>query len=64
MRFGNWYGASHGLCCGIDYAEAIVAIDRDQKQAIVWRERNAVRRLADFDRLYDFVSSCIDDVDR
>ena len=42
----------------------ILPVNRDHQQPVIRRERHAVRRLADVDRLDDFVGGRVDDVDR
>src|SRR5258705_4802250 len=55
---------SHGLRRGIDEGDTVLAVDRDHQQPVIWRESHAVRRLADVDRLDDFVGGRIDNVNR
>src|SRR5258706_8947281 len=54
----------YGLCRGIDEVDSVFSVNRDQQQTIIGRQRYAVRRLADSNRLHDFVGSGIDDVNR
>jgi hypothetical protein len=64
MRLGDRYGANDVFGRGVDNRDPVVAIHRDEEKLAVRRQRDAVRLLADLDRLGDAVARRVDDIER